>query len=140
LSFIGGRLVHKMTLSAVGSPDATPCGKRSRRSLASKGILLAHPFVVAMAKPMNADCCKNLRRVESMRFLSRLLFYAGLLFGHVHTHLKYLADVYWLGFIDQGYSLVDQNVSVGLYYKIKVCLRVQLLRKTFSVVKQRGHC
>src|SRR5678815_640332 len=28
-----GRLVHKITLSACGSADATPCGYKSRRSL-----------------------------------------------------------------------------------------------------------
>ena len=28
----GGRRVHKMTLYGSGSPEATPCGKRSRRS------------------------------------------------------------------------------------------------------------
>src|SRR6185295_2025230 len=61
LSFTGGRLVHKITLLAVGSPDATPCGKRSRRSIAGVGSLFAQPFVVAMAKPARKEVCKNLR-------------------------------------------------------------------------------
>src|SRR5882762_11284400 len=51
LSFTGGRLVHKITVLAVGSPDATPCGKRSRRSIASEASLFAQPFFVAIAKP-----------------------------------------------------------------------------------------
>src|SRR6185436_13324410 len=55
LSFTGGRLAHKITLLAVGSPDATPCGKRSRRSMASVGSLFAQPFFVAMAKPMKKE-------------------------------------------------------------------------------------
>src|SRR5262245_37024478 len=58
LSFTGGRLVHKITLLAVGSPDATPCGKRSRRSVAGVGSLFAHPFVVAIAKPAKKEVCK----------------------------------------------------------------------------------
>ena len=62
LSFTGGRLVHRMTLLAVGSPDATPCGKRSRRSMANVGTLFAHPFFVAMAKPVMREVCRNLRR------------------------------------------------------------------------------
>jgi len=66
LSFTGGRLVHKITLWAVGSPDATPCGKRSRRSTASVGILFAQPFFVVMAKPMMKELCKNLRRPKSI--------------------------------------------------------------------------
>src|ERR1044072_3988551 len=68
LSFTGGRLVHKITLLAVGSPDATPCGKRSRRSMAFVGILFAQPFFVVMAKPINKDC-KNFRRLKVIRFL-----------------------------------------------------------------------
>src|SRR6186713_1962709 len=52
LSFTGGRRVHKITLSAVGSPDATPCGKRSRRSMTDMGRLFAQPFFVAIAKPI----------------------------------------------------------------------------------------
>src|SRR6185503_1982145 len=58
LSLTGGRLVHKITLLEVGSPDATPCGKRSRRSMANTGSLFAQPFFVAMAKPMRKDDCK----------------------------------------------------------------------------------
>src|SRR4029078_1335280 len=46
LSFTGGPLVHRITLLDVGSPDATPCGKRSRRSMASVGSLFAQPFFV----------------------------------------------------------------------------------------------
>src|SRR5258706_4542333 len=64
LSFTGGRLVHRITLLAVGSPDATPCGKRSRRSITDVGSLFTQPFFVVMAKPMKKDACKNLRRVK----------------------------------------------------------------------------
>src|SRR6185503_11234713 len=63
LSFAGGRLVHRITLLAFGSPDATPCGKRSRRSTASVGSLFAQPFFVATAKPRRREDCKNSRRV-----------------------------------------------------------------------------
>src|SRR3982751_3789892 len=66
--FTGGRLVHKMTESAVGSPDATPCGKRSLRSIALAGTLFAQPFFVIRTAPMDRDC-KNLRRVKFIRFL-----------------------------------------------------------------------
>lgn len=65
LSFAGGRLVHRITLSTVGSPDATPCGKRSRRSRAGVASLPAQPFVVASAIPA-AVVVKNARRVIFM--------------------------------------------------------------------------
>src|SRR5882757_7295980 len=66
--FTGGRLVHKITVSAVGSPDATPCGKRSLRSIALVGNLFAQPFFVVRTTPMDRDC-KNLRRVKFIRLL-----------------------------------------------------------------------
>jgi hypothetical protein len=52
----------------VGSPDATPCGKRSRRSVESRGNEFDQTFFVVMANPTRKDVCRNLRRVNSIIF------------------------------------------------------------------------
>src|SRR5436190_13271322 len=106
LSCTGGRLVHKITLSAVGSPDATPCGKRSRRSIAGVGSLFPQLLFVIMAKPMNKDC-KKLRRVKYMRFLIILLFYSEFLFRYVQNNLKSLPNLYLLAYNVRAFCCAD---------------------------------
>jgi hypothetical protein len=55
----GGRRVHNMTLSDVGSPDATPCGYRFRRSVHGAARARARTPSCAAAMPMAAAEATN---------------------------------------------------------------------------------
>jgi hypothetical protein len=69
-----GRRVHRMTPSGAGSPEATPSGKRSRRSRQLVRVARAGP-AQASAAPIAAAADMNSRRfrviVPSSRFQGR---------------------------------------------------------------------
>src|SRR5579862_9241492 len=60
---LGGRLVHRITLSPVGSPEATPSGKSERFSIQRRVEAVAEDSAKAQAAPSASAVVKSSRRV-----------------------------------------------------------------------------
>ncbi len=72
----GGRRVHSRTLLLSGSPDATPSGKRSRRSCHAMLDFDANGPAQAAVAPMAAAICRN-ERLVTLGIGSFLSYFPG---------------------------------------------------------------